>query len=425
MVIVALLAGLMFGLWRGSTTQKALQQYVPFYGKSVTLRGHVTQDTSFGTRGDQRIRLDDIKLEGKDLDGEIWVSTRRPADIKRGDKVTISGMLNQGFSNLAATVFRAELNDLERPRPGDVGRQARDVFVSGLRRSIPEPEASLGIGYLVGQRTALPENLEQQLRTVGLTHAVVASGYNLTILISYARRFFARFSKYLASLVGGILIIGFILITGLSPSMSRAGLVSGLSLLAWYYGRKVHPLVLLPLAAAITVLVRPSYIWGDIGWYLSFTAFFGVIVLAPLIQHYFWGIDKKPHWLRQLLVDTLSAQAATLPIILFAFGQYSLYALPANILVLPLVPLAMLCTFMAGLVGLLIPGLAELFGLPATAILRYSTSVVEWIASLPGARGEVTFSRPMLVASYVVLIFITLLLQFKTRHDFKRDELNI
>ncbi len=79
----------------------------------------------------------------------------------------------------------------------------------------------------------------------------------------------------------------------MSPSMSRAGLVAGLSLLAWYYGRRIHPLVLLPLAMAITVMVQPSYAWGDLGWQLSFAAFAGVLIGAPLIQAYFLATRKS------------------------------------------------------------------------------------------------------------------------------------
>ena len=151
-----------------------------------------------------------------------------------------------------------------------------------MREVVKEPQASLGIGFLTGQRSTLPDSLDEQLRIVGLTHIVVASGYNLTILVRFARRLFVRYSKYWATVSASVMICGFVLVTGFSPSMSRAALVTGLSLAAWYYGRKIHPLVLLLFAAAITVLINPSFLWGDIGWALSFTAFAGVMLLAPL-----------------------------------------------------------------------------------------------------------------------------------------------
>jgi competence protein ComEC len=142
-----------------------------------------------------------------------------------------------------------------------------------VRRSIAEPESSLGIGYLLGQKNNLPSDLVEALKATALTHIVVASGYNLTILVRLGRRLFAKISKYLAMLTSVSLIIGFVAMTGLSPSMTRAGLVSLLSLWAWYVGRKFHPVQLILLVAAGSALLYPVYVWSDIGWLLSFVAF--------------------------------------------------------------------------------------------------------------------------------------------------------
>lgn len=132
--------------------------------------------------------------------------------------------------------------------------------------------------------------------------------------------------------------------------MTRAGLVAGLSLWAWYYGRKFHPVTLLAVAASITVLVHPPYVWGDIGWALSFAAFSGVIVLAPLLIAYFYG-NTKPRFVARIIIETGSAQLVTLPIMLGVFGQFSVVALLSNVMVLTLVPYAMALVFVAGLVS--------------------------------------------------------------------------
>jgi competence protein ComEC len=214
---------------------------------------------------------------------------------------------------------------------------------------------------------------------------------------------------------------GFMLVTGFSPSMTRAGIVTALGLAAWYYGRKVHPLVLLPLAAAITVALNPSYVWGDIGWALSFAAFAGILILAPLLHHFFWG-TSRPGVIREIFVGTMSAQAATLPIILFAFGQYSPYALLANVLVLPLIPLAMLLVFGAGIVSLILPSLAHVSGWPAAAILHYMTTVVDKIAALPNAQSDLSLNGLTLALSYGVVSVVIAVLWRKTRHNFRQED---
>jgi competence protein ComEC len=421
LVVLAALSGLLIGMYRGGVVQAGLQAYAPYYKREVTALGRVAEDTSYGVQGDQRFKLAAVRFGTRQLPGIVWVSTASQATVKRGDIVTVRGALGEGFANISASMFRAQLIMVAHPHPGDIGRQIRDWFATGIRRAIPEPQASLGVGYVVGQRSSLPPALDQQLRIVGLTHAVVASGYNLTILVGVARRLFMGVSKYLAALAGVAMMSVFMLMTGFSPSMTRAGLVSSLSLAAWYYGRAVHPLVLLPVAAAITVLVQPSYIWGDIGWFLSFMAFAGVIVLAPLLQVYLWGATRKPGIIRQIVVDTTAAQLATMPIILYAFSQYSAYALPANVLVLPWVPLAMLCTFVAGIAGVLAPGLAIWVGWPATLILRCSTGIVGWFAKLPGAQGEVHIGMSIVVIWYVALLLAIWHMWRATGYSFRND----
>lgn len=297
------------------------------------------------------------------------------------------------------------------------GQRVRTLFAEQIKKTVPEPEATLGTGFLIGDKGNLPPELTNELRLLGLAHIIVASGYNLTILVRIARRLFSRFSKYLAALASVTTIIGFIAITGASPSMVRAGIVTSLSLLAWYYGRKIHPLVILPLAAAITILIKPAYGWGDVGWELSFAAFAGIMVLAPLIQNYFWG-KQKPGVIRQIFIETLSAQLATFPIIAFVFGQYSPLSLVSNMLVLPLVPIAMLLTFAAAIGGWLH---LNFLGLPAYAVLKYMIEVTGKLAGLPAAEGSIDLSIAGLVGSYVVLTAICVYFWRRTKHDFQAD----
>ena len=214
------------------------------------------------------------------------------------------------------------------------------------------------------------------------------------------------------------MIIGFIAVTGASPSMTRAGLIAGLSLLAWYYGRKFHPLVLLPLAAAITVLINPSFAWGDLGWQLSFAAFAGVMILAPLMQRYFFG-NEKPGTVRQILGETVAAQIVTLPILIFAFGQFSNVSVIANLLILPFVPLAMLLTFIAGVGGLIVPAIADALGAPAQWLLQYMTSVAQYVSHLPWAQTKLEMSGWIVGLAYVAIAAVCVYIWRKTKFNLR------
>lgn len=392
------------------------------YGTTVTLSGIVKEDPSLADKGMMTVQLSFLRIGSYDVPGTLWASVSAKQEVLRGDEVALEAKLEPGFGTFVGVMYRARVVEVVRPQPGDVGRIIRDGFASAVRLGVPEPQASLGIGFLTGQKSALPPDLADSLQIAGLTHIVVASGYNLTILVRLARRVFVRHSKYLATTASAVMIMGFMTITGLSPSMTRAGLVSGLSLLAWYYGRTFHPLVLLPFVAALTVAWNPSYAWGDLGWQLSFTAFFGVMIVAPLLQQYFFG-SEPPGVIRQVAGETVAAHVVTLPLIVMSFGTVSHVAIIANLLIVPLVPLAMLVTFLVGMIGLVVPVLAEIAGYPATWLLSYMTHTATFLSELPWAQSEI---RPSvwLVALYVLLLmYACVWMQRKTKLSFRESSI--
>jgi competence protein ComEC len=410
-------AGICIGLGYGSAALGERDAYTPYIGQVIELSGKVKEDPSRNSSGQVSLQLDTVHAGESQLPGSILVSVSG-GDIKRGDIVTARSVLKIGFGSFPASMSRATVVSVIRPVPGDIGRVVRDWFADKVRVSIPEPQASLGIGFLTGQKSALPDDLSNSLKIAGLTHIVVASGYNLTILVRMARRLFVRLSKYLAAVSSGVMITMFMAITGLSPSMTRAGLVSGLSLLAWYYGHRFHPLILLPFAAAITVALQPSYIWGDLGWQLSFAAFAGVMIVAPLLQRYFYG-QKEPGIIRQILGETIAAHIVTVPIIALGFGVISNVAVIANVLVVPLVPLAMLLTFISGM--WIIAGLpfVWLVATPTSWLLSYMTHVATFVSELSWAQSQLQLELWMWGIYVLVVALACIWMTHATKYDLR------
>ncbi|MDO4684423.1 MAG: ComEC/Rec2 family competence protein [Candidatus Saccharibacteria bacterium] len=419
-VVLLCMVGMLLGYTRGNMVMAGMQPAVAMYGHEVLLEGVVSEDVTITKRGDAVVRLAAHTVQKTPVEGIFWVvvSGDDGKRLQRSDIVQIQGRLQEGFGTYAGAMYRAKVVQVQREVGRDPFVELRDWLSGGIHQQLASTEAALGAGYVLGQKSALPPDFDEALRTVGLTHVVVASGYNLTILVRFARRLFGRVSRYAAALAGGSMAAMFIGITGLSPSMMRAGMVAGISLLAWYYGRQLHPLVLLLVTAAISVLVQPSYIWGDVGWLLSFAAFAGVMLCAPVLQSYFFG-DAKPGALRQIVGETLSAQVYTAPIILVMFGTFSNVALLANILVLPLVPLAMVMVAVTGLASLWIPMAAGVVAWPTQALLQYMTMVVDTLAAVPWAATEWQVGWQMAVAMYVVLAIVTIWLYRRSTVEYR------
>jgi len=422
LIPILILIGVILGLWRGNLQSKDYERASLLDGKTITVVGTVREDVDSDNNGNIVAVLRDIKINDEKFDGNIWTSFGSRLDIQRSDVIIIEGKVDQGFGSYIGAMYRANLLHASRPTPGDTALHFRDWFSEGVKKSIDAPASSLGIGYLVGQKKALPSDLVDALKIAGLTHIVVASGYNLTILVRLARRLFARISKYLAAMFSGLMIFGFVMVTGLSPSMTRAGIVASLSLLAWYYGRKFNPVVLLIFVGAVTLLINPSYAWGDLGWELSFAAFAGVMILAPLLKAYYFG-DREVKFIGQVLIETISATIVTAPILIAAFGQISNVSLIANILILPLVPLAMLLTFVAGLGALIVPASAAIIGKPAQWLLDYMIGVANFLSNLPWAISEVEFSAFVVGAVYVFILLVCVYLWRVTGYNLRESNI--
>lgn len=418
--VVVLSVGI--GMARGSSVQRELRPLQQLAGQTVTLRGVISEDPHVIPRGDTQLVISQLENESHATAGAVWVTLRGEQIMERGDRIVINGKTKPGFGQYQLTMTYPTLDSVAASH--DPMIRFRDQFVAALRRAVVEPAASLGVGFVVGQKTALPHQLDEQLRLVGLTHLVVASGYNLTILVRAAKRLFEKRSKFLVAFSTGCMVMAFIAISGASPSMVRAGIVAGLSMATWYYGRRFHPLMLIVYVMALTAMINPQYVWADIGWWLSFLAFAGVLIISPLILHLLYRRRKTtPHSLVQIVCETIAAQLMTLPLILLVFGKLPVLAILANVLTAPLIPFAMLLTALAGLGAMVLPVWAPLIGLPAEILLSYFIAVVRTLALPTWTQADVSLTVPQMIGLYSMVVGVTAVIWRKTMFNFRSQSI--
>lgn len=415
-LIAALLLGLSCGWWRGSAHLHQLSVYDGLQYKEVTIMAQATDDALYGRSKELTFAAGDVVLDdGMRLPGEIQLSGFGANTIFQGDTVRATGKLYPGYGSYKGSISYAELQVVtHNPTPLSALRQK---FTAGMQTALPEPLAPFAMGLLVGQRATLPDGVKQDLLKVGLTHIIAVSGYNLTIILQASRRLMGSRSKRMATLMSLGLIGAFLLLAGASASIVRAAIVSLLSMAAGYYGREFKPMNLILLAAAITAWVNPSYVWGDLSWYLSFLAFFGVMIVAPLIQARYPG-----GWHKSLIgtvaLESVCAEVMSVPLILFVFGQMSLVGLPANVLVVALIPLAMLLGLVAGVTGMLLSPLAGWFAWPAVLLLNYMLDIAHLLAGLPHVfiqNRSLTLAGMLLL--YAMIISLSTVLHTKTKRS--------
>jgi competence protein ComEC len=400
------------GYWRGGIYLAKVDSYQRLFGKNVTMYATATQDAVYSERRQLVFTASNIVINNQEMVGNIEIEGFGVPMVYRGDRVGATGKLfSKRGENIAGIKF-ANLSIISADE--SIVNKFRREFAVGLQNVLPEPLASFGLGLLIGQRSSLPEDLNEQLVAVGLIHIVAVSGYNLTVLTNISKRSLQRRSRYQALFGSITLITLFLLVTGFSPSIVRAAVVSGLSLVTWYFGRSMKPVMILLLSAVLTAGINPLYVWSSIGWYLSFTAFFGVLVLAPLLRDRYLPVKVREKMLPQVLSETFAAQICTLPIILFIFGRLSIISVIANLLVVPIVPFAMISSLVAGLYGMIGPiFLGGFLVLPARVILEYIVSVTGVLASIPGISVMASISAFQMSILYCLIIAVALVLAIR------------
>lgn len=277
-------------------------------------------------------------------------------------------------------------------------------------RLISEPYAGFMNGILLGSKSGLGYELKQAFKTTGLTHIIAVSGYNVTIIITAFYTASQRVLPYKLrmGLVFG-LILGFVILTGGSASVVRAGIMSALVLAARLFGRKAQALNSLIFAAGLMVIEQPSILVGDIGFQLSVAATVGLIVLNPILEKRVGerGVGKfLPASFREAFLSSLAAQIMTMPIILYYFKSLSIVSPIANLLILPVIPLAMTIGFLVIGAGLIYFPLGYILGFGAWVVLRAVVWVVDKLAAIPYASVVLPdWGRLLIIPYYGLLVY--------------------
>lgn len=337
--------------------------------------------------------------------GLILVVTEKGPEWSYGDYVRVTGEIKipepfqtdlgrefnyRGYLLAKGVAYMVSLAEVELVREGEgssvmsVILSSKQAFMAKLESLIPEPEAGLSLGLLLGVKRALGDDLETAFRRSGIIHIVVLSGYNIMIVVTFilyvlgsifGRKWSAVFG------IGGIII--FALMVGLGATVLRASLMASLLLIMGLTGRVYLVLRGLFVAGALMILWNPYSLAFDVGFQLSFLATLGLILFSPYLQDRLQFVPDKIISTREFLTATLATQLFVLPILLYQMGEFSVVAVLVNILVLPMVPIAMLLAFFTGLAAFIFAPLASFLAFFTYLSLAYIITLAEWFSSLP------------------------------------------
>ncbi|EPY08921.1 DNA internalization-like competence protein ComEC/Rec2 [Paenibacillus alvei TS-15] len=262
--------------------------------------------------------------------------------------------------------------------------QGRERLAAILEHMYKQPHSGYMQGLILGTRGDMDPDIYQQFSQLGLTHILAISGLHVGVLIGallYLFRLLRMTKETGISITMGFIPM-YVLLTGASPSVIRAGMMAFLALYGAKRGWLKDGLHLLAAAFIFMAVWQPRYVL-QVGFQLSFIVTAGLILFVPLAMRL---MASLPRTLASSLSVTLVAQAVSLPLTVYYFNQFSLLSFLANFVIVPLVSVVVLPI---GSVSLIVGSLYEPAAVPIVWLVERLNEVtfqlVYWLAQMEGA----------------------------------------
>lgn len=421
-LILLFIVTLVMGIFRFNlNTLKSNNDVSNFAGQEVTLEGIIADDPQVENEL-IKFSIAVRTVDNRDSVGKVLISTRKFPMYYYGNFVKVRGNLKipQKSKDFDYSKYLSRFGiystmdypkiELAKPFEGNwflsLLYKIKHYLINVINYILPEPAAAFLAGLLFGIRSNMPEELLDDFNIAGLTHIIALSGFNITIIAGALMNWLKYFPNKFRFILILFAIVSFVLLTGASPSVTRAAIMGMIILWAGIAGRLHDVTVSLLLAAAIMVLWNPKILIYDLGFQLSFLSTVGIIYLSPILDIF---IAKKLGRINEFVSPTFSAIIFVLPIIAYNFGRISLVAPIANLFVLPFIPMTMALGFVAIILGLFSNLLGITIGLLAWVPMKLMISITEFIADFPFASISVNINHFVWVFAYYIILIILLI----------------
>jgi len=284
-----------------------------------------------------------------------------------------------------------------------------------IASNLPEPQAGLLTGILLGNERGIAPDLADDFSRVGASHVIAISGFNMVIISALIMRTLQQIfdERSRIALIGGIVIIAiYTIFVGASAAVVRAAFMSSLLVIAEYLNRKTFVPASLSLVALVLSFFDPSVL-QDVGFQLSFLAVLGLALFADYFSHQLHKILNRllsPRWadtlhtfLNEPLAVSLAAQVTTFPLIVMIFGRLSLMSIPVNVLIVPIQSYVLIFGMMAVAVSFIMPALGMLIYWLDMVFLSWTIFIVRLYAQFSFADIALTIDPRLIQAGYIIL----------------------
>lgn len=407
---------------------------------NLLIKGTVKRDPEPGDKN-VRFQIDVnsvlVDEEWKSITGTVLVFVPLYSDYNYGDLLLVEGLLETppqlgdfdyetylARKGIYSTIYFPKITVLGTGmgiKPMEWIYSFRNDMALVIDKTMPEPQASLIKGILLGMRSTIPSSIRDDFNHTGTSHLLAISGLHLTIiagiLVSLGIRIFGRKGYiYVWTTLAAIWI--YAILTGMNPPVLRSVQMISLFLAAELFGRQRSSIIALFFAAALISSFNPQILW-DPSFQLSFAAMVGLVFIFPLMQSLFrraiisrFGESGTLTGITIAITDSFSisfsALAAIWPLVAYYFGIISPVGPVATFFALPALPGVLILSFLCGVTGFFFLPVAQVIAWLGWLFTSYILLVVRTFTFIPAIENQSIGILPVIIY-YAVL---TLVLRF-------------
>lgn len=287
-----------------------------------------------------------------------------------------------------------------------------------LQEALPGQTGAVLAGMTLGGYDGISEELRTAFVNVGLAHLLAVSGTHVALLAGFLLLVLRKRTNCTLFIAGGILFI-YAALCGFKPPIMRALLMSLAFFVAGSNGRVALRSNIFCGVLLLLLCYEPRWLW-NVGFQISFATTAGLLFIYPAISGY--CVKFLPTSIGATLAVSLTAQLAALPFLVHYFHQLSLIGIAVNLLLVPLLEIAVLLV-LAGFVLLPVFGVGQLLFIVAGILLNPLLEIIQWFSSWSLA--TITVGSWPLLCSAVYYFLLWLLFNNSIDDDFSVQERKI
>lgn len=207
--------------------------------------------------------------------------------------------------------------------------RVRDYVIYRIQKNMPEPHAALLLGTIIGYKEDYPQDTLSSLKSAGVMHVIVVSGYNVSLVFGFVFMMFKKLGRIKLFTLSTFSVLFYMAIVGFDPPVIRAVVMGIIGLYSLIAGRQQLAIYTLFVSAILMIFINPDYLY-NVSFEMSFIAMLSIIAYSSL------HLKLRPFL--QAVIVVIFVNLALIPVFLYYFGTFSFLSIPVNVLVLWVIP---------------------------------------------------------------------------------------